>query len=240
MNQDLSRPIYSTYIGGTLSDFGAACAVNSKNDIIILGTTESMDFPSTSGSYQPEYKGYGDMFITKFINGNVMYLQEGWNFISIPMIQMDTTIEGVLSPIDGCYDAVQYYDITDMVDPWKHYYKSKPSDTNDLNYLDHIRGFFVHISQPGGVLFEYSGFPFMFPERVPIQPGWNMVGFPSLSQHSRDSGLNNLVFGTDVDAVSCFDAESKTWKEMGPGDGFVPGRGYWVHSNVYAQWDVPL
>ena len=35
-------------------------------------------------------------------------------------------------------------------------------------------------------------------------------------------------------------AATQTWHFMGSDDSFVPGRGYWVHSKVEAEWEVPL
>jgi hypothetical protein len=67
-----------------------------------------------------------------------------------------------------------------------------------------------------------------------------MVGYPSLSNHNRTTGLNNLTIDTHVDCIQWYDAGTKTWHFMGPDDYFVPGRGYWVHSKVDAEWEVPL
>jgi hypothetical protein len=240
LNHDGSDLVYSTLLGGSATDSGTVCVLDSDNRIVIAGSTGSEDYPVTSGSFQTANSEYGDIFLTIFKSGNIMYLHEGWNFISIPLIQMDTNLNSVLAPINGYYDAVQWYDPTDLVDHWKHHHISKPSSTNDLKDLDHIKGFWIHITTPQGVLFEYTGMPFMTPERIPLQQGWNMVSFPSISNHDRASGLNNLVFGSDVDAIQWYDAESKAWKSMDSDDGFSPGRGYWIHSKVDAQWEVPL
>ena len=53
-------------------------------------------------------------------------------------------------------------------------------------------------------------------------------------------GLNNIDFGTDVDAIQWYNAPTKTWHEMGQEGKFEVGRGYWVHSNVEKTWEVPL
>jgi hypothetical protein len=67
-----------------------------------------------------------------------------------------------------------------------------------------------------------------------------MVGYPSLFNRTRDDALNNLNYGTDVDAIWTFNAATQTWQEIGPGDSFELGRGYWIHSKVTKVWDVPL
>jgi hypothetical protein len=52
--------------------------------------------------------------------------------------------------------------------------------------------------------------------------------------------LNNLAFDSEVDAIWTYNTETQTWKEMGEGDSFAIGRGYWVHTKDNAVWDVPL
>jgi hypothetical protein len=240
LNNNGSDLIYSSYLGGNSSDSGNACLITVANDIFILGTTTSYDFPVTNGSYQTENKGYGDIFLTKFKIGNFTFLHEGWNLISIPLIQSDTNLRNVLSSINGNYDAVQWYDAYDTSDSWKHYHISKPSHLNDLKNLDHTKGFWIHITQPGGVLFDYSGSPVLIEERILLHPGWNLVGYPSLSSYERMRGLNNLTFGTHVNSIWTYNSITGKWHEMGPSDYFALGRGYWIHSNVMTTWVVPL
>jgi hypothetical protein len=101
-------------------------------------------------------------------------------------------------------------------------------------------GFWIFITKPGGVEFQYQGTKPTSNQTIQLYKGWNMVGYPSLSTHNRTNGLNNLTFDTHVDAIQWHDAGTKTWHFMGPDDPIVPGRGYWVHSKVDAEWEVPL
>ena len=111
---------------------------------------------------------------------------------------------------------------------------------NDLSEIDHIMGFWIHITESGGVIFEYNGIKPTQNQSIPLHPGWNQVGYPSLSSYNRTNGLNNVLYGPDVDCIQLYDASLKTWHFMGPDDHFSPGRGYWVHSKVDTVWDVPL
>jgi parallel beta-helix repeat protein len=172
--------------------------------------------------------------------GDNIFLYEGWNLISIPAIQSITDIDSVLAQISGSYDAVQYYDNTDSSHHWKHNHILKPSEMNDLNSINHTMGFFIHITDTPGVVFEYGGLKLTVNQTITLHKGWNMVGFPSLGNYNRSVGLNNLEFGVDVDAIQWFDAATKTWNFLEEGDLFVPGRGYWIHSKVETTWDVPL
>jgi hypothetical protein len=100
--------------------------------------------------------------------------------------------------------------------------------------------FFIYITTPGRTIFEYNGTKPTANISIQLRTGWNMVGYPSLSTNNRTLALNNMEFGTDVDAIQWFDAFTLTWNFMGVDDTFVPGRGYWIHSKVDKVWDVPL
>ncbi|UCG69738.1 MAG: right-handed parallel beta-helix repeat-containing protein, partial [Thermoplasmata archaeon] len=170
---------------------------------------------------------------------NYTILKQGWNLISIPLIQENQNLRKVLEMIDGWYDTVQWYDVMDTSDPWKHYKVGKPFG-NDLSVINETMGFWIHITQPGDSIFVYNGTQPTTNQSITLHPGWNMVGYPSLSNRTRDNALNNINYGTDVDAIWTFDAAIQTWQEIGPTDYFELGRGYWIHSKVTKVWDVPL
>jgi subtilisin-like proprotein convertase family protein len=169
-----------------------------------------------------------------------VFLGYGWNLISIPKIQGDTDLETVLLDIAGYYGGVQWYNVSDVSDHWKHNLKTKPTELNDLKTIDHTMSFWIFITEPDGVLFHYSGVRPITNQTISLHVGWNLVGYPSFAFHNRTSGLNNIQFGSDVDVLKWFDATTGSWQFMGPDDVFIPGRGYWVHSKVEMTWEVPL
>jgi len=57
--------IYSTYLGGSVSDIGTRIKVDEAGCAYLTGSTESDDFPVTAGAFQQVFGGYGDAFITK-------------------------------------------------------------------------------------------------------------------------------------------------------------------------------
>jgi hypothetical protein len=66
-----SALVYSTYLGGSGSrDAALAIALDSSNDAFIAGTTNSADFPTTTGAFQPVLKGSGlNAFLTEINPG---------------------------------------------------------------------------------------------------------------------------------------------------------------------------
>jgi parallel beta-helix repeat protein len=172
--------------------------------------------------------------------GNYIFLYAGWNLISVSLNQSDTNLGNVLSSIKGSYTAVQRYNASTSGDPWKHNCSLKPPHLNDFNDIDHLMGFWIYIIKSEGVLLEYSGTNPTQNQSIVLHPGWNLVGYPSLTSYNRTKGLNNLTFDTHVDAIWTYNAETQKWKKLGPTDYFEIGRGYWVHAKVKCEWEVPL
>jgi Zn-dependent M28 family amino/carboxypeptidase len=169
-----------------------------------------------------------------------IYLSYGWNLISIPNNLTDTTVSNVLSSINGDYDALQSYDITDPTKPWKHNSTSKPPSLNDFDNIDHIIGFWIHITEPSGTVLQCPGTSFSTNQMITLYPGWNMVGYPSSTNKTRTQALNNMDFGTDIDTIWTYNADKQLWEEVEEFDSFRMGRGYWIHSLVTKAWDVSL
>ncbi|UCG70284.1 MAG: right-handed parallel beta-helix repeat-containing protein, partial [Thermoplasmata archaeon] len=170
---------------------------------------------------------------------NYTILKQGWNLISIPHTQENQNLQKVLEMIDGWYDAVQWYDPTDTDKPWKHHKTDKPSG-NALFELNETMGFWIHITHSGDTIFLYNGTQPTENQTISLHPGWNLVGYPSLTNHNRTEGLNNLTFGQEVNLIQWYDAETQTWHDMGGDDYFALGRGYWVHAKTECIWKVPL
>jgi hypothetical protein len=61
--------LFSTYLGGSLSDFSYGAAVDPAGNIYTTGTTHSADFP-VANAHQPQNGGDHDSFITKIEGAN--------------------------------------------------------------------------------------------------------------------------------------------------------------------------
>ncbi len=167
------------------------------------------------------------------------YLESGWNLVSVPLLQVNPSIEAVLASIDGKYDAVRWYDVKETNDPWKHYKVDKPFG-NDLFELNETMGFWIHIIEPGGVIFEYSGVQPTTSQDIQLYKGWNLVGYPSSMVYNRTLGLNNTDFRFHINSIWSYNAATQNWENMQESDTFRPGRGYWFHAKSDIVWHVPL
>ena len=62
-----SSLIFSTYLGGAYDDFARGISLDPEGNAYVTGATFSLDFPTTSGSFQPPYVGGPyDAFVTKY------------------------------------------------------------------------------------------------------------------------------------------------------------------------------
>jgi len=69
---DHNRPLvidpvlaYSTYLGGSSSDYGVSIAVDSLRNAYVTGATQSPNFPTTLGAFQTSLAGHDNAFVTK-------------------------------------------------------------------------------------------------------------------------------------------------------------------------------
>src|SRR5205085_1318630 len=69
---DRTRPLtidptltYSTYLGGFYGDGASDIALDAAGNMYITGATNSSDFPTTPGVFQPTWGGQSDAFVTK-------------------------------------------------------------------------------------------------------------------------------------------------------------------------------
>lgn len=66
LDRNGSNIIFSTFLGGSLNDYGKSISVDMKNNIYVTGETQSYNFPVKNPLYP--YNGNTDAFVTKIIN----------------------------------------------------------------------------------------------------------------------------------------------------------------------------
>jgi parallel beta-helix repeat protein len=230
---DLSYPLGGNY----WSDYNGSDYFKGPNQDI-LGADELGDVPYViDADSQDDYPLLNESQV--IILKNYTVLKQGWNLISVPLIQKEDNITKVLEMIHGYYDAVQWYDSNDTDDPWKHNKVGKPN-ANDLFQLNESMGFWVHITKAGDTIFVYNGSRPSQNRTIQLYPGWNMVGYPSETSYNRTDGLNTIDYGSQVDMIIWYDADSQAWHRLDSDDYFVKGRGYYIHAKGEYVWEVPL
>jgi hypothetical protein len=58
-------PFYSTFLGGSESDYGTDIAIDGDGDAYIIGWTSSSDFPASTGAFSETLSGVDDAFVVK-------------------------------------------------------------------------------------------------------------------------------------------------------------------------------
>lgn len=108
--------LWSTYLGGNDEDDGNSIAVDRENNIVIVGNTESADFP-TKNAYDSTYHGdYGDIFVSKFSTGGSLLWSTflgGYETEAFPSAAIDSAnniiVVGMTTskdfPIKNAYDS---------------------------------------------------------------------------------------------------------------------------------------
>ncbi len=147
----------------------------------------------------------------------------GWSFISPLLIPEDNDMETILNDptygISGSYDRVMYFDSTS--DTWKSYVPGRASHFNTLTEWDETMG--VWIRMTGNDVLTIVGVE-PTTTSITLNPGWNMVGYPSLI-----TGNNGLP--SEVAIIGVFnDSEDYNVEYIySTGDHeFEPGNAYWL------------
>ena len=65
LNPTGSALVYSTYLGGSNTNYGAGITVDASGDAYAAGFTKSTDFPTTPGAFQTTLRGVGNCFVTE-------------------------------------------------------------------------------------------------------------------------------------------------------------------------------
>ncbi len=183
-----------------------------------------------------------EVYITQTRPTYGIRLEEGWNLISLPLIQSNESVEAVFESIDGQYNSVYCFIVNDTYDQWKHFHTKKPSYMNDLGELNHTMGIWIYVTEPGGATLTVFGDDISPGQSILIRPGWNLVGYPSKSDKQWDIDLGNLNFGTDIYKICRYNTNTDIMEQVTDSDKLEVGQGYWMYSlrSYDIIWEVPL
>ena len=154
-------------------------------------------------------------------------LKEGWNFISVPIVpDKSGLIEILEDPDNGIIancEKVIFYDRAEG--RWRSYVPGRAAHYNYLTSWDHTHGIWVYMNTPDNLTVTGRR-----PYRtwIRLEPGWNMVGYPS--EKSGSVGIPE-----EVSIVGYFDPYETYYVayDHDP-DNFIfqPGEGYLLFSDA--------
>ncbi len=183
--------VWSTYLGGNGDDLPHSLIVNADDELIVMGTTGSANFPTTAGAFQPQFNG-GETYTpwgigTRYPNGTDMVLAR----LSADGSQLlaSTYIGG--SSNDGINNAATL-----------HY-----------NYADDMRGE-VDLSPAGNILVASCTESLDFPTTPGAYRTFHSGGSHDAVVFEFDPGLTTLNWstffgGTQVDAAYSLETDSQ-------------------------------
>ncbi len=65
-SSDGKQLIYATYLGGIQNENPHSLVVDNNDNLVVMGTTKSVDFPINNNGYDTSHNGNYDFFVTKF------------------------------------------------------------------------------------------------------------------------------------------------------------------------------
>jgi hypothetical protein len=158
---------------------------------------------------------------------------EGWNLISVPLIQKSTYIADVLEPLAGNYEIVWYYNASTPEQHWSSFNPDYPSPfISPLQIVNHKMALWVKMTTTDSL--PTAG---VLPTTTAIEllQGWNFIGYPSLKSVPVATAMESIAGKYSIiwryDASDALDP----WKMYDPYDPgasdlteMVPGAGYWI------------
>jgi chitodextrinase len=153
----------------------------------------------------------------------VQQLDAGWNLISVPFGQKDTSRETVLQTLDGNYVSVQGYH-AGKSRPWYNWHKDKPHQFNDVIAVDHKGSFYINMLAPDYLV---TAGEVAIQTNIDLKAGWNLIGFSSLSEETVENALSSIAGNYNV--VEYFDTAAGNEIRLQPNSLMYPGQGYWIH-----------
>jgi parallel beta-helix repeat protein len=154
----------------------------------------------------------------------VSYLDERWNLFSAPLIQGDTSRDKVLETLGTNYVTVQGYH-AGKSRPWLHWHRNKPNRFNDVIEINRKEGYYIDMITPDYLVTVGK---VATSTEITMKTGWNLIGFPSLSNRLRDDALSSI--SGKYNKVERYDTTLDKEVRLDSGDFMEPGLGYWIHT----------
>ncbi len=168
--------------------------------------------------------------------------EQGWNLISIPCVPKPAPMSEVFYSVNSDYISLHTYSGTGQ-DPWKAYNPSLPSWViQDLSNIDRKAGYWINMNQSAHfVLFNDTATPNI----MNLNPGWNLVGYPTLTARNISEALTDLYPNYHI--VYIYNATDTDWKEYAWNSSISnnpdlnashPYYGYWIYMDTEDIWII--
>ncbi|UCE39382.1 MAG: hypothetical protein JSW00_09225 [Thermoplasmata archaeon] len=169
---------------------------------------------------------------TNKVGKMVSHLVKGWNLISVPLIQSNTSADYVLQTLELNYSTMQGYH-AGKSRPWLHWHRGKPNYFNDEIEIYHENGYYIDM-----VNSDYLVVTGRVPinSQIQLKAGWNLVGYPSPTTRTRDDALSSI--SGSYNKVEFFSTIKGKEEAVWPLDDMNPKLGYWVHVTADCMWAV--
>jgi hypothetical protein len=176
--------------------------------------------------------------ISQVINQSCDFtLQPGLNVVSFNCVSTATNVSEVLGLTDISAINVVYEYNNQQDDLWYVYNPNLPSwVVNDLDTFSRLKGYLFYMN--GSTLVQYDGIIASF-STIPLLPGNNLAGFPSIVNRTLPEGLTTINDtylrvrtwnGTDWIE---FNATNSTGL-----DNLTINEGYWITQSAADNWEV--
>ena len=160
-------------------------------------------------------------------------LSQGPNLISIPLIQLNESIEYVLQTVD--YDKAWVYDSSSQEWKWHMTYKEYRRGLWNVN---HTMGLWVNVTGDWSLTVAGS-----VPAQtmIHLHSGWNLVGFPSSNTTYTVADLKADTGATRVEGLETMPPFPPHFlRVLGDADMLLAGEAYWVKVDADTIWTVEM
>lgn len=160
-------------------------------------------------------------------------LKKGLNLVSAPVVPVNTSLESVFQTVRFDKLWTQLWTSPTSSYEWKSHSILKPYNEELLFYA--AKGTWINVTEDSNftIAGRVSG------AVVYLRPGWNLISFPSFNLTYNVTVLKNE---TNISRIEGFDPSAPPYnlRVLDDSEVLQTGYGYWVYSESYVQWLVPL
>jgi len=166
-------------------------------------------------------------------------LVSGWNLVSIPGVPVARDASVLFAALSG--NLVRVYAFDASTQEWLRYDPNQPFG-NTLGEIEAWQALWINVTNSTTWSVPCADTSAI---GVPLQPGWNLVGYPFQTAQSIAAATTSL--GSSLDVVFSYDVGAEqVWRVYSPAvpEGLnsltvlTPGSGYWLRANAGADWLV--